>query len=103
MAEDAGFVFNAYETATIDGKHDRYYWHLFGRRGRWGNLSATCSSDSTPPVWGTVMARPEQPTTLLVLFDPRYSWIADVEMWMRMNLRFRIGPCPRTVDGAHPP
>ncbi|MFB3854691.1 MAG: glycosyltransferase family 2 protein [Vicinamibacterales bacterium] len=40
-------------------------------------------------VWGTVMARAEAYKELLP-FDPAYGYISDVDMWMRMCLRWDV-------------
>jgi len=41
-------------------------------------------------VWGTVMARRRAYEELLP-FDPGYSYISDVDMWMRMCLHWDVG------------
>jgi glycosyltransferase involved in cell wall biosynthesis len=83
---DAAFVFNAYRQLAADGSvrvinrerlpscfagrallEDRYF-----REWRFGS-----------PVWGTVMAR-RSAYEAAGLFDERFGFYADVDMWMRL-------------------
>lgn len=56
-------------------------------------------------VWGTVMARRSAYNKLLP-FDPAFSFISDVDMWMRMCLHFDVAYIRKPLiilDGDHSP
>ena len=89
---NAAFVFNAYRTLSPDGREggihreplppcfpgslllEKYFFR------RW-------QLDS--PVHGTVMAR-RSAYSAVGLFDPRFEFFADVDMWMRLASRFHV-------------
>jgi glycosyltransferase involved in cell wall biosynthesis len=89
---DAAFVFNAYRHLAADGSAreitreplpccfpggvllERVYF----RRWRFGS-----------PVWGTVMARRSAYQTVGI-FDERFGFYADVDMWMRLAEHFSV-------------
>jgi glycosyltransferase involved in cell wall biosynthesis len=101
---DAAFVFNEYADVSAEG--DILYVNredlpevfpgstllegIFYRRWRFGS-----------PVWGTVMARRDA-YERAGLFDSRFGWIADVDMWMRLaenhSVAYIAEPIIRIVD-----
>lgn len=88
----AGFVFNAYQqlAPNCEGRHvyrERLGecdpgWvlieRIFFRRWRFDS-----------PVWGTTMARRSAYETV-GLFDQRFGFLADVDMWLRLAERFDV-------------
>ena len=88
----AGFVFNAYRALDADGKERKIYREplppcspgfvlleaIFFKRWRFDS-----------PVWGTVMAR-RSAYQEVGLFDARFGFCSDVDMWMRMAERFHV-------------
>jgi glycosyltransferase involved in cell wall biosynthesis len=89
---EAAFVFNQYGYIT----DDELIWHVereelpevfpgsrllegtYYKRWRFGS-----------PVWGTVMAR-RRLYEKEGYFDPRYGWIADVDMWLRLAEKYQV-------------
>lgn len=100
-AEKAAFVFNTYETIDADGQHLRYFHAPFGRRLEQRELVQYMLERFDSPVWGTVMAR-RSAYDAVGLFNPRYSWIADVEMWMRLNLHYAVAYVPEPLMSLTP-
>jgi glycosyltransferase involved in cell wall biosynthesis len=111
----AAFVFNAYGALTPSGEVRRIYREalpactpgavlleqIFFRRWRFDS-----------PVWGTVMAR-RSAYVHAGLFDPRFGFVSDVDMWMRLADEYDVAyiseplinlPCresvPRKWGGA---
>ena len=88
----AGFVFNAYRALDADGKERAIYREplppcaegsllleaIFFKRWRFDS-----------PVWGTVMAR-RSAYEEVGLFDDRFGFCSDVDMWMRLADRFHV-------------
>ena len=88
----AGFVFNAYRALDAKGKERRIYREplppcvpgsvllegIFFKRWRFDS-----------PVWGTVMAR-RSAYQEVGLFDERFGFCSDVDMWMRLAERFHV-------------
>jgi glycosyltransferase involved in cell wall biosynthesis len=82
----AAFVFNQYRALDDKGAEERIYREDLGEivpgrelLERW--YFRRWRFDS--PVWGTVMARRDAYISA-GLFDPRFSFISDVDMWMRL-------------------
>jgi GT2 family glycosyltransferase len=111
----AAFVFNAYRVVDIDGRTACVYREplepcvpgsvlleqIFFRSWRFGS-----------PVWGTVMGR-RSAYLQVGLFDPRFGFTSDVDMWLRLAEHFDVAyvseplivlPCreavPRIWNGA---
>ncbi len=91
-APQAAFVFNAYRTIDSAGTTIRVYQEslgpcvpgsvlleqIFFRRWRFDS-----------PVWGTVMGR-RSAYLEAGLFDPRFGFVADVDMWLRLAEKFDV-------------
>ena len=89
---NAGFVFNAYRALDADGKERKIYREplppcspgsvvleeVFFKRWRFDS-----------PVWGTVMAR-RSAYQKVGLFDERFGFCSDVDMWMRIAEWFHV-------------
>lgn len=90
------FVFNALQFVDHDGTDRGTDVHPFGPRIERGALVAYMLERFCSPVWGTVMAR-RRCYEELGYFDPEYSFIADVEMWMRMNLSHPVAYVPEPL------
>ena len=89
---NAGFVFNAYRALDADGKERKIYREplppcspgsvvleeMFFKRWRFDS-----------PVWGTVMAR-RSAYEKVGLFDERFGFCSDVDMWMRIAECFHV-------------
>jgi glycosyltransferase involved in cell wall biosynthesis len=90
--EGAAFVFNAYRLLNREGDTVRIFKEslpqcvpgsqlleqIFFRRWRFDS-----------PVWGTVMAR-RSAYEATGLFDERFGFCSDVDMWMRFAGRYRV-------------
>lgn len=88
----AGFVFNAYRQRNAQGRISRAYVEplaecqsgavviekIFFRRWRFDS-----------PVWGTTMVR-RSAYEAVGLFDGRFGFLADVDMWLRLAERFDV-------------
>jgi glycosyltransferase involved in cell wall biosynthesis len=88
----AAFVFNAYRKIDSRGRTVRIYREPLGpcvhgvvllertffRRWRFSS-----------PVWGTVMGR-RSAYLKVGLFDPRFGFLSDVDMWMRLAEEFDV-------------
>ncbi len=89
---DAAFVFNSLE--GLNGSWlpiqteppDLPERMEVGELVRYMLLDAHCYAS---PVWGTVMGR-RAAYEQVGGFDPRFSFIADVAMWLRLNLRYPV-------------
>lgn len=93
----AAFVFNAYE--SIDSNGTRRVWRAvppFPELLPTGFLTRLMVQRFDSPVWGTVMAR-RSCYDASGLFNPRYSYYADVEMWMRLNLHYPVAYVDRPL------
>jgi glycosyltransferase involved in cell wall biosynthesis len=85
----AAFVFNALEVIELDGRHVGYHRHPFSSRLEPGELIHYMLERFDSPVWGTVMAR-RAAYQRVGAFNERYSFVADTEMWMRLNLKHPV-------------
>ena len=95
----AAFVFNAYRAIDANRRTVRIYREPFGPCfagsvlleevffRRWGFDS---------PVWGTVMGR-RSAYFAVGLFDPRFGFVADVDMWLRLAERFDVAYVPEPL------
>ncbi len=97
----AAFAFNALEVVDFDGRRIRTHHHPFARTIPAGMLTRYMLERFDSPVWGTVMARAECYRTG-GLFSPRYSFIADVEMWMRLNVEHAVAYIPEPLISITP-
>lgn len=86
---EAAFVFNALEAVGADGSHRCFHSHSFGPRIDVLQLTRFMLTQLTSPVWGTVMARRECYESV-GYFKPKYGFISDVEMWMRLNADYPV-------------
>jgi len=86
----AAFVFNYYEQLDAAGRptgciHKKYDDELIqGER-----LIRDIIQQASSPVWGTVMAR-RSAYDVVGDFDPRFGFISDVDMWMRLAAKFDV-------------
>lgn len=99
--DDAAFVFNALEALDSSGAVVRAYTHPFGPRLERMQLVAYMLERFDSPVWGAVMARREC-YDREGLFDARFGFIADVEMWMRLNLKYAVAYVDQPLIGIAP-
>jgi glycosyltransferase involved in cell wall biosynthesis len=99
-APDAAFVFNAYECVERRTKNIRIEQHNFPPVIPVRMLTDRMMFDLTSPVWGTVMAR-RRCYAESGLFNPRYSWYSDVEMWMRLNTVWPVCYVPEPLISLH--
>lgn len=89
---DAAFVFNALDVLNESGSLVLRRVPDLPERLERGDLVRYMVSDMhcyNSPVWGTVMAR-RAAYDAVGGFDPRFSFIADVAMWLRLNLRYPV-------------
>jgi glycosyltransferase involved in cell wall biosynthesis len=86
---DAAFVFNDYLAIDYDGTKHLCHEEWLPDRFSPGELVHLMLFRWGSPVWGTVMAR-KRTYEEEGLFNPRYGMIADVEMWMRLNIRYPV-------------
>ena len=86
---DAAFVWNQLESVDAHGCHVGLHVHPFGSRIEPLELTRYMLGRLDSPVWGTVMAR-RACYESDGLFDSRFGFISDVEMWMRLNLRHPV-------------
>ena len=89
---NAAFVFNAYRHLDADGSEraitrERLPRCFPGRVLLEGRYFRVWRFDS--PVWGTVMAR-RSAYEAVGLFDERFGFYADVDMWMRLAEGFSV-------------
>lgn len=95
----AAFVFNAYRVTGADGNTVRVFREplgpctagsellerIFFRRWRFDS-----------PVWGTVMGR-RSAYRAAGLFAPRFGFVADVDMWLRLAEKFDVAYIPEPL------
>jgi glycosyltransferase involved in cell wall biosynthesis len=101
LRHEAGFVFNDLEVLDSNFKHVRFARHSFPPVLERNELVDYMLERFDSPVWGTVMARAHAYRSR-GLFDPRFSFIADVEMWMRLNLVYRVAYVQEALIGLTP-
>jgi glycosyltransferase involved in cell wall biosynthesis len=99
-APGAAFVFNAYECIEWKTKKTKIERHDFPAVIPIRALTNRMMFDLTSPVWGTVMAR-RSSYDKVGLFNPRYGWYSDVEMWMRLNTFWQVCYIPEPLISLH--
>jgi glycosyltransferase involved in cell wall biosynthesis len=85
----AAFVFNALEVVDFNGGHIKFETPSFGSSIATLELTRYMLDRLDSPVWGTVMARCEC-YERSGRFNPRFGFISDVEMWMRLNMDYPV-------------
>ncbi len=98
---EAAFVFNTIEFIDGEGHTISVERQPFGPRLEVGELVRCMLYRYGSPVWGEAMLR-RSCLDAVGLFNPRYSFIADVEMWMRLNLRWPVAYVAEPVIKATP-
>jgi glycosyltransferase involved in cell wall biosynthesis len=86
---DAAFVFNALEAVDQNGGHLCFHKHSFGSTINVLELTTFMLTQLASPVWGTVMAR-RSCYEKSGPFRPKYGFVSDVEMWMRLNVDYPV-------------
>jgi glycosyltransferase involved in cell wall biosynthesis len=89
---DAAFVFCALEVSDDQTRYVKHQRSQLPRRLEIGDLVRYMVSDEhcyDSPVWGTVMGR-RAAYEAMGGFDPRFAFMADVAMWLRLNLRYPV-------------
>jgi glycosyltransferase involved in cell wall biosynthesis len=100
---DAAFVFNAYARLDASGQHvgvmSRGLPERFERFEliRYMLQRGRCLSS---PVWGTVMGRLKC-YRQVGGFDPRFGFVSDVALWLRLNALFAVAYVPETLITLH--
>jgi glycosyltransferase involved in cell wall biosynthesis len=98
QAPGAAFVFNQYRITNPAGSEIRVYREALPCTFRGSLLIEEYFRrwrfDS--PVWGTVMAR-RSAYFQMGLFDPRFRFIADVDMWLRLADRYDVAYVPEPL------
>ncbi len=82
---EALFVFNQYESVDEHDKFLRYYRHDLAELNDGYKLAEYFFDTFSSGPWGTVMAR-RVAYEKYGYFDPRFGFISDVEMWLRLGL-----------------
>jgi glycosyltransferase involved in cell wall biosynthesis len=86
---NAAFVFNQYESGEPGGPTTLYWSDLSECTDGREFLLCVFTAQFGSPVHGTVMAR-KACYDAVGPFDPAYSFNSDVEMWMRLALRYDV-------------
>jgi glycosyltransferase involved in cell wall biosynthesis len=89
---DAAFAFCALEVPDDQVRFVKHTRSQLPRRLEIGDLVRYMVSDEhcyDSPVWGTVMGR-RAAYESMGGFDPRFAFMADVAMWLRLNLRYPV-------------
>lgn len=94
----AGFVFNRYVHLSPDEKTEATTWAYPELTSGRDFLERFVFPDRDVefPVWGTVMAR-RSVYLEMNLFDGRYSFWADIDMWCRIAERYDIAHVPEPL------
>ncbi|MBI5249950.1 MAG: glycosyltransferase family 2 protein [Desulfomonile tiedjei] len=98
----AALVFNYYEVLDADGQptglfHKEYDCELIPGK----TLILDILRKTSSPVWGTVMVRAEAYREE-GLFDERFRFISDVDMWMRLAARHDVACVMEPLIGLIP-
>ncbi len=96
---DAAFVFNALDVLDEGGRRVKRKAPELPERIEVCQLVQYMLADAhcyDSPVWGTVMGR-RAAYEQVGGFDPRFSFIADVAMWLRLNLRHPVAYVPEPL------
>jgi glycosyltransferase involved in cell wall biosynthesis len=89
---DAAFAFCALAVPDDQIRYVKHKHPQLPRRLEIGDLVRYMVSDAhcyDSPVWGTVMGR-RAAYDSVGGFDPRFAFMADVAMWLRLNLRYPV-------------
>jgi glycosyltransferase involved in cell wall biosynthesis len=86
--QSAAFVFNDYRAVLANGS-EHIYTAPFQPRFSGTELAAYYFKTVTSAVWGTVMVRASA-YQQLGLFDPKFGFISDVDMWLRLGSRYDV-------------
>ncbi len=86
---DALFVFNQYQMLDKDGKKLAIIDHRLAEINDGKCLLEYFFKNLSSAPWGTVMARKEAYLNF-GLFDSRYEFISDVEMWLRLGMHGKV-------------
>jgi len=84
----AAFVFNDYRAILRDGS-EHIYTAPFKALFSGSELATYYFETVTSAVWGTVMVRASA-YRKFGLFDPRFGFISDVDMWLRLASHFDV-------------
>ncbi len=85
----AAFVFNALDVVDYAGNPIHAYRHSYPPLIPGRILLDQMLSQWNSPVWGTVMAR-RACYEAVGPFDPRFGFISDIDMWMRLAARYDV-------------
>ena len=83
----AAFVFNALEAMDQEGRVRRVYRHPYGSHVRGIDLFDEMIHRPDSPIFGIVMVR-RSCVESVGPFDHRFRVLADVDMWLRLLLRY---------------
>ena len=84
------FVFNQYESFDENGRSIGIFDHKLNEINPGTVIREYFYKTLTSGPWGTVLARKEA-YEKFGLFDPNYEFISDVEMWMRLSTKGKVG------------
>ena len=91
----AAFAFNDYESLSSEGS-PRVYRMPFERKVPGERIALHFFETATSCVWGTVMARASAYREAGA-FDPAFAYISDVDMWLRLSLRWDAAYVPEPL------
>ncbi len=83
----AALVFNSLEVMDEDGKVVNVYRHSYGSLIKGTALFDDMIRRPDSPIFGVVMVR-KSCVFMVGPFDPRISTLADIDMWLRLLLRY---------------
>jgi glycosyltransferase involved in cell wall biosynthesis len=84
------FVFNQYESVDEAGKRLCIYDHHLAAVNDGKVIREYLYRTLSSGPWGTVMAR-RSAYEKFGFFDPQFGFISDVEMWMRLSTKGKVG------------
>jgi glycosyltransferase involved in cell wall biosynthesis len=87
--DNVGMVFNAYKYFYNNGR-DKIIRHDLNRINEGRVLFDYLSTTFSSAPWGTVMV-PKRVYDEMGLFDHNFGFISDVEMWLRISTKYKIG------------
>jgi glycosyltransferase involved in cell wall biosynthesis len=97
----AALVFNALEVMNRDGCVERVYRHPYERLVRGIDLFDDMIRRTDSPIFGIVMVR-KNCVYSVGPFDPRFPVIGDVDMWLRLLLRYDAAYIPEPLLKVFP-
>lgn len=97
---EAPFVFNAYDSRLPDGSHELHR-EPFESKVPGVYIATIYLRSLACCVWGTVMAR-RAAYTEGGLFDPKYGFISDVDMWLRLARGRHVAYVPEPLITVTP-